>query len=302
MDKFDVLIVGTGAMACLFAARLAAAKLRVMMLGTWVEGLQTLRSHGVRVINDERGEQVYSVKVSDDPKACMGAKLILVMVKSWQTEQAGQRLLQCIGPDALVLTLQNGDGNYEKLSRLLGVKRVAVGATTLGATLLGPAIVRPAGDGVITLGIHGQLKPMADLLGKAGFIVDTVPDISSVQWGKLVINAAINPLTALLRVQNGELLHRASARSVMTAAAREAAAVAVAKGVHLPYPDPVLAAEAIARRTASNYSSMLQDILRGAQTEIDFISGAVVQVGEKKGVPVAVNRTLWLLIKAATGR
>jgi 2-dehydropantoate 2-reductase len=302
MDEFDILIVGTGAMACLFAARLAAAKLRVMMLGTWAEGLQTLRSQGVHVISDKGGEQVYSVKVSDDPKACKGAKLILVMVKAWQTEQAGQRLLQCIEPDALVLTLQNGDGNYEKLSRLLGVKRVAVGATTVGATLLGPALVRSAGDGVITLGIHGQLKPMADLLGKAGFIVETVPDISSVQWGKLVINAAINPLTALLRVQNGELLNRASARSVMTAAAREAAAVAVAKGIHLPYPDPVLAAEAIARRTASNYSSMLQDILRGAQTEIDFINGAVVQVGEKKGVPVAVNRTLWLLIKAATGR
>jgi 2-dehydropantoate 2-reductase len=302
MDEFDVLIVGTGAMACLFAARLSAAKLSVMMLGTWVEGLQALRSQGVHVINDEGEEQVYFVKVSDDPKACEGAKLILVMVKAWQTEQVGQRLLQCITPNALVLTLQNGDGNYEKLSRLLGVNRVAVGATTVGATLLGPATVRPAGDGVITLGIHGQLKPMADLLGKAGFIVETVPDISSVQWGKLVINAAINPLTALLRVQNGELLKRASARSVMTSAAREAAAVAIAKGVHLPYPDPVLAAEAIARRTAINYSSMLQDILRGAQTEIDFINGAVVQEGEKKGVPVVVNRTLWLLIKAAAGR
>ncbi len=302
MDDFDILIVGTGALACLFAPRLSAAKLKVMMLGTWVEGLQALRIQGVHVINNEGGEQVYSVQVSDDPKACEGAKLILVMVKAWQTEQAGQRLLQCIAPDALVLTLQNGGGNYEKLSRILGVNRVAVGATTLGATLLEPATVRPAGDGVITLGIHGQLKPMADLLGKAGFIVETVPDVSSVQWGKLVINAAINPVTALLRIQNGELLKRAGARSVMTSAAREAAAVAVAEGVQLPYPDPVLAAEAIARRTASNYSSMLQDILRGAQTEIDFINGAVVQMGEKKGVPVAVNRTLWLLIKAAAGR
>jgi 2-dehydropantoate 2-reductase len=302
MEKFDVLIVGTGAMACLFAARLSAAGFGVMMLGTWIDGIQALNKQGVRTVSDNGEEQDFPVKVSSIPEACVGAKLVLVLVKAWQTEQAGQRLLRCIEPDAMVLTLQNGEGNYETLGRLLGANRVAVGATTLGATLLGPATVRPVGDGVITLGIHGRLKPFADLLGKAGFIVETVSDIDSVQWGKLVINAAINPLTALLRIPNGELLARSSARSLMTAASREAAAVAIAKGIHLPYPDPVLAAEATARRTALNYSSMLQDILRGTQTEIDYITGAVVQGGEKTGVQVAVNRMLWLLVKAATGR
>jgi len=302
MEKSDVLVVGTGAMACLFAARLSAAGLRVMILGTWAEGLQALSQQGVRMVDSEGSEQIFPVQVAADPKACVGVNLALLLVKAWQTEQAGLRLAQCIGPDGLVLTLQNGDGNYEKLAHLLGTNRVALGATTLGATLLGPGTVRPAGDGVITLGIHGRLKPLADMLGKAGFIVDTVTDISSVQWGKLVINAAINPLTALLRIQNGELLTRPSARGVMTAAAREAAAVAIAKGVHLPFPDPVVAAESIARRTASNYSSMLQDVMRGAPTEIDFITGAVVRAGEKTGVPVSVNRTLWLLVKAVNGR
>lgn len=289
-------------MACLFAARLSEAGLQVMMLGTWTEGLRALSQQGVRLVDPQGREQAFPVRVSDDPKACAGAKLALVMVKAWQTEQVGSRLMQCVDLDGLVLTLQNGDGNYEKLTHLLGPKRVALGATTLGATLLAPGIVRPAGEGVITLGIHERLKPMADILGRAGFIVDTVADISAVQWGKLVINAAINPLTALLRVQNGELMTRPSARIVMTAAAREAAAVAIAKGVHLPYPDPVVAAESIARKTASNYSSMLQDILRGAPTEIDTITGAIVREGEKTGVSVPVNRTLLLLVKAATGR
>ena len=289
-------------MACLFAARLTGANLSVRMLGSWAEGIQALRDHGVRVRDAEGGEQAFSVQVSDNPKACEGAQLILVLVKAWQTEQAGQRLLQCIAPDALVLTLQNGEGNYEKLTRLLGANRVAVGSTTLGATLLGPGIVSLAGEGVITLGIHSRLKPMTDRLGKAGFTVETVPDIRSVQWGKLVINAAINPLTALLRVRNGELLNRTSARSVMTATAREAAAVAIANGIHLPYPDPVLATEAIARKTATNHSSMFQDVLRGTQTEIDFINGAIVQAGENKGLQVAVNRVLWQLVKAATNR
>lgn len=298
MEKPDILIVGTGAMACLFAARLSGAGVRVMMLGTWVEGLSVLRRQGVRLVEPDGREQIFRVQTESDPKALAGCSLALVLVKAWQTEQAAQRLMQCLAGDGLALSLQNGDGNYERLSRHLGVRRVAFGATTLGATLLGPGIVRPAGDGVITLGIHAQLKPLADLLGKAGFIVETVMDIQSVQWGKMVINTAINPLTALLRIPNGALLTKPSARAVMSTAAREAAAVAVAKGVQLPYPDPVLAVESIARRTAANYSSMLQDILRGAPTEIDFITGAIVRSGEKTGVPTPVNRTLWLLVKA----
>jgi 2-dehydropantoate 2-reductase len=298
MEKPDLLIVGTGAMACLFAARLSAAGMRVMMLGTWAEGLLALRQQGVRLVEPDGEEQTFRIQAESDPKAFAGCSLALVLLKAWQTEQAAQRLLQCLDADGLALSLQNGDGNYERLIRHLGVRRVAFGATTLGATLLGPGIVRPAGDGVITLGIHAQLKPLADLLGKAGFIVETVMDIQSVQWGKMVINTAINPLTALLRIPNGALLTKPSARAVMAIAAREAAAVAVAKGVQLPYPDPVLAVESIARRTAANYSSMLQDILRGAPTEIDFITGAIVRSGEKTGVPTPVNRTLWLLVKA----
>jgi 2-dehydropantoate 2-reductase len=121
-------------------------------------------------------------------------------------------------------------------------------------------------------------------------------------WGKLVINAAINPLTALLGVPNGELLNRSTARALMAALAREAAAVAIAQGIVLPFPDAVVAAESIARRTAANISSMLQDVLRGAPTEIDAISGAIIQAGMQTGVPTPINRTLWQLVKALSGK
>jgi 2-dehydropantoate 2-reductase len=298
MGEPDLLILGTGAMACLFAARLSAAGVKVKMLGTWAAGLTALSQQGVRVVELNGEERVYPVQATSDPSAWAGASRALVLVKAWQTEQSAQQLLKCLHPDGLVLTLQNGDGNYEKLCHVLGVRRVALGATTLGATLLGPGKVRPAGEGVITLGIHAQLKPISEMLGKAGFVVETVTDIQSVQWGKMVINTAINPLTAILRVPNGALLTKPNARAVMASAAREAAAVAVAKGVQLPYPDPVVAVETIARRTSANYSSMLQDILRGAPTEVDFITGAIVRVGEITGVATQVNRTLWRLVKA----
>jgi 2-dehydropantoate 2-reductase len=132
--------------------------------------------------------------------------------------------------------------------------------------------------------------------------VDVLADTTSLIWGKLVINAAINPLTALLRIPNGELLNRPNARALMAAAAREAAAVAGASQISLPYPDPVSAVEDVARRTAGNLSSMLQDVQRGTPTEIDAICGAIVKAGARVKVPTPVIRTMWLLVRAIEGR
>ena len=125
-----------------------------------------------------------------------------------------------------------------------------------------------------------------------------VDDAQSLVWGKLVINAAINPLTALLKVPNGELLNRPSARELMGRLAHEAADVARAENINLPFDDPVAAAEDVARKTAANQSSMLQDVLRGAPTEIDAICGAVVSRGEAHGFDTPANRACWELVRA----
>jgi 2-dehydropantoate 2-reductase len=293
-----LLVVGTGAMASLFAARLSAGGVAVSMLGSWQQGLDALRQRGVIVMDAQGGEQAFPVHVTEDPCECQEARFALVLVKSWQTERAAAQLAECLSPDGVALTLQNGMGNREKLSKALGSRRVALGVTTLGATLMGPGRVRPAGDGVISLSMHSRLGPLTEMLRLAGFVVEAAPDPDSLLWGKLVINAAINPLTALLGVPNGALLERPTARALMVAVAREAAAVAVAQGLHLPYPDPVVATETITRRTAANRSSMLQDVQRGSPTEIDAICGAIVKAGEQTGVPTPVNRTLWQLVKA----
>jgi 2-dehydropantoate 2-reductase len=293
----SLLVVGTGALACLFASQLAAAGVQVTMLGTWREGLEALRSHGVRVAGDG-GDRDYPVRATADPADCAGARLALVLVKSWQTERAARQLAECLAADGLALTLQNGLGNRESLAAALGAERVALGVTTTGATLVGPARVRPGGEGVVSLGEHARLEPLAAMLRRAGFVVDSVPQADDLLWGKLVINAAINPLTALLRCPNGELVERPSARELMAGAAREAAAVAEALDRRLAYDDAVSVSEDVARRTAVNHSSMFQDVQRGAPTEIDAICGAVVEAGERCGVPTPVNRTLWLLVGA----
>lgn len=294
----SVLIVGTGAMACLFAARLTSFGISVTMLGSWPAGLQALRQSGVTLVEADGQEHNHPVKVAEQAAECAGARLALVLVKSWQTERAARQLADCLQADGVALTLQNGLGNREKLAETLGVSRVALGVTTLGANLIAPGRVRSGGEGTITLGEHPRLSGLTGLLRSSGFAVETSPDADSLLWGKLVINAAINPLTALLGVPNGELLRRPTARAVMAAAAQEATAVAMAQGMRLPFADPVTAVENVAARTAANRSSMLQDVSRGAPTEIDAICGAIVEAGERFGVPTPINRTLWQLVKA----
>jgi 2-dehydropantoate 2-reductase len=293
-----ILIAGTGALANLFAARLSAAGHAVSMLGSWPDGLEALRTKGVRLHAADGGTTVYPVEASDDPVEFGGAKLALVLVKAWQTERVAQQLAEALDAEGVALTLQNGLGNREALAAQLGEERVAFGVTTTGANLLGPGQVQAGGEGVISLGPHPRLASLSAALKGAGFQVQEVENVESLAWSKLVINAAINPLTAVLEVRNGELLARPSARALLGQLAREVAAVAAAQGIPLTSDDPVAAAEGVAERTAANLNSMLQDVQRGAPTEIEAICGAVVRAGEEAGVPTPVNATLLKLVKA----
>lgn len=293
----STLIVGSGALACLFAARLAAIGEPVHMLASWPEGLQALQNSGV-TLEVDGARTTFPVRASSNPQDFAGATRALVLVKSWQTARAAQQLAACLAQDGVALTLQNGLGNQEALEAALSAPRVAVGVITTGATLLAPGVVRWGGDGVITLGAHAQQAAFAAMFQQAGFQVHIAESVASVQWSKLAINAAINPLTALLHIPNGELLTRPAAAALSAQLAQEAAAVAAAQGIALTFADPVSAAHDVARRTAANHSSMLQDVLRGAKTEIDAICGAIVRAGQQAGVPTPANDTLWKLVEA----
>jgi 2-dehydropantoate 2-reductase len=296
MNSEPILIAGTGALACLFAARLVKSGAQTAILGSWPEGLTALRRYGARLITEAGEVESYPVGVIDNPDNCPSFRHGLVLVKSWQTERTAQQLSTCLAEDGTILTLQNGLGNRETLAGTLGDRRVTIGSTTTGATLLAPGQVRPGGEGTIHVEESDSLKPLIFRLAAAGFKVQHTADVEALVWGKLVINAAINPLTALLGIPNGELLERPSARELMGAVARETAAVAEAKGITLPFANPAAAAEEVAQRTASNNSSMFQDIQRGAPTEIDAICGAIFSAADELGLAVPVNKALWQLV------
>ncbi len=301
VESTEILIAGTGALGTLFAWRLARAGHRPVAFGQWQPGVSALREKGARLVDVRGDEQAVAVRVVDSPAECRGIRHALVLVKSWQTARVAEELARCLSQDGLVLTLQNGLGNYEVLKEALGEQRVALGSTTTGATLLGPGLVKPAGDGAISIQEHPRLGPIEAALKSSGFKVNIVSDAKSLVWTKLIINSAINPLTALLHVPNGELLRRPAARALMHSLAEETAAVAIAEHVELGFDDAAAMVEEVARKTATNYSSMLQDIRRGAPTEIEAICGAVTRAGQRDGIPTPVNNVCWKLIQALAG-
>jgi len=221
----------------------------------------------------------------------------MVLVKSHQTAAIAGAVARAVAADGLVLSLQNGLGAREILVDAAGAERVVTGVAFLGATVLGPGRVSDRGGSRIVIEECGRSAPAADALRAAGFAVPLVRDIQPTVWAKLAVNCAINPLGALRRVTNGVLLADSEVRMTLEAAAREVGAVAAALGIRLER-DPAALAVEVARETEENRCSMLQDVERGAPTEIEALNGAVVREAERVGVPVPVNRQLWEALRA----
>jgi 2-dehydropantoate 2-reductase len=302
----NISIIGTGAMASLFGARLSRL-VGVALMGTWSEAVQAIRRDGIHV----EGEGVFRVHAASDPDDAPPADLAIVLVKTYQTERAAAWAARTLKPDGLALTLQNGLGNVELLAARVGVDRAMLGVTTQGATLIGPGHVRPGGRGATHLGFlpieraaprdwsaDSLAYEVTALLNAAGFASVVSEDVEALAWGKVIINAAINPLTAILRVPNGVLVESPDTLELMRSIAAEAASVAKAHRISLPYPDPFERAKQVAQATAINHSSMLQDVLKGRPTEIDAINGKIAERGRAVGVPTPINAALAGLVRA----
>ena len=294
-----IAIIGTGAMACLFAARLNAVA-DVILVGTWREQIDALNQNGLLLHELDGGQTQHFVMATDAPEQIAPADVVLVLTKSYQTIEAVERVARVLTPDGTVVTLQNGLGNLEILADAFGRNRCTVGVTAQGATMLRPGHVRHAGNGVTHLAIPADLpkvaRQLAQKLTEARIPLNIVASADSLLWSKVAINAGINPLTALYDVPNGVLATDPMLRPMMLAAAEEVAAVAEAFNVTLTYESVSTEVERIALATATNRSSMLQDVTRGAPTEIDAICGAAARFGRIAAVPTPMNTLLYQAI------
>ncbi len=294
-----ITIIGSGAMASFFGAKLNPLG-KVTLVGHWSQQIASLQQSGLLV---EEANDRYLVKlhITNNPAGLAKADLVLILVKSHQTPAAAQTAMPLVTSQGLVLTLQNGLGNKEVLTAVLGLNKVAVGITSAGAAMVAPGHVRIAGIGQTFLAFNAgqvsRLEQVAELFQQAGFPTTLTENPDSLIWGKLAVNAGINPLTAILRKPNGYLTENEAACSMMKRAANEVTAVANALGIIPPAADAGEQAFQVAAATAGNRSSMLQDIDRGAPTEIEAICGAVVNYGRQHHIPTPVNLAFYQCLK-----
>ncbi len=296
-----VAVLGTGALGCVFAAQLAA-RAEVWMLGAWAEGIAAVQRDGIRITERDGSVRQVRVQAATDPAQLPPVDYALLLVKSYQTERAASWAAQVLRPEGLAVTFQNGLDNGPKLMAAVGAGRAAVGVNYTGATLVGPGETRYTAQLTNFVGtsptVAARVDALCELLTSVGLNARACGAIDGELWGKGVVNAAINPLTALWRVPNGDLLATAERRGLLAGLVAEAAAVARARGVTLPLADPLAHTEHICRVSAANHSSMLQDIARGRPTEIDSINGVIVNEGRRLGVPVPLNEAVWQLVRA----
>lgn len=296
-----IAILGSGAMGCLYGGLLAETGFPVTLIDIWKEHIETINRQGLR-IEGLGGERVVSgIRGVTDPKDAGIADLLIVFVKATMTRTAITQAMPVVGPDTTVMTLQNGLGNVEALSDVAGAHRVVAGVTGHGSTLVGPGVIRHAGQGDTVIGeasgvISERTERIADALRKAGFAVSVSDNVMGLIWGKLLVNVGINALTAITGLKNGRLVDFPETNDLMAQAVEEAVAVATKKGVRVNVEEPVRHTREIAKKTAGNRSSMLQDVCRRRPTEISVINGAIVEEGRRMGVPTPVNEVLAKLV------
>ncbi len=299
-----IAVVGAGAMGSLFGGKLSAVA-QVTLLDPWAEHVAAMQQGRLCIDELDGSEMSISVNATTDPSAVPEVDLAIIFVKAHATGQASQWTSGFLASDGLALTLQNGVGNAETMAEVLGAGRVVAGVTSHGATLLGPGCVRHAGVGPTHIAVRPEiadkLAGVASVFEQAGFEVHLSDDLDSLVWGKLIINVGINALTGILRVPNGQLVEIPAASELMARAVQEAVAVCQAKGISLPYDDPLGRVREVARATATNRASMLQDVLRGVPTEIGVINEAIVREGKRLGVPTPVNEFIVTTIRAIEG-
>lgn len=294
-------VLGSGAMGCLYGGLLAEAGHEVTLVDIWREHVAAINSVGLKIETADGSRAVRNVRGVINPDDAGSADLLLVFVKATQTERAMRNALSLVAATTTVLTLQNGLGNAEKLCQAVGPSRVIAGTTGHGATLLGPGRIFHAGTGDTVIGEpdgrhSARVEQLASVFRGAGIAAATSDNINGLIWTKLIVNAGINALTALTGLKNGRLLDFPETERLMAMAVEEALAVAAAKGIRLEAGNLVEYTRQIALKTAGNRSSLLQDVLAKRQTEIAVINGAVVEEAEKLGVPVPVNIVLANLI------
>ena len=290
-----VAVMGAGAVGCFFGGMLARAGHDVVLVGR-PQHVEAIAREGLRIEARQFDERIGApyLTASTEASAVAGAELVLFCVKSTDTESAGAAIKPHLRADTLVLTLQNGADNAERLRAVIP-QDVAAAVVYVATEMAGPGHVRHHGRGELVIEPTRASDAAARTLIEAGVPTEISPNVRGALWAKLIVNCAYNALSAITQLPYGRLVKGAGVSEAMHDIVSECMAVAQADGVTLP-PDIESAVARIAQTMPGQYSSTAQDLARGKRSEIDHLNGYVVRRGVAKGVPTPANRLLQTLV------
>jgi len=295
-----VAVMGAGAVGCYYGAMLARAGHEVVLIGRPAH-VEAVNANGLRLETRAFDEQV-RMAASIEPGAVQGADLVLFCVKSTDSESAAAQIGPHLAPGALVLTLQNGVDNDERVRAVLPASNEVAAAVVYVATgMAGPGHVKHNGRGELVIAPSRRSEEVARHLVAAGVPTQISDNVRGSLWAKLILNCAYNALSAITQLPYGVLVQGMGVSDVIRDVVAECLAVAKAEGVEVP-GDTDAALRGIAQSMPAQYSSTAQDLARGKLSEIDHLNGLVVRRGEALGVPTPANRVLFVLVKLLEGK
>jgi 2-dehydropantoate 2-reductase len=298
-SSMKVAVMGAGAVGCYYGGMLARAGHEVVLIAR-PQHVQAIARGGLRLETTTFDERV-RLAASSEPSAVQGAKLVLFCVKSTDTESAGALLRPHLAPDALVLCLQNGVDNADRLRTVLPQHAVAAAVVYVATEMAGPGHVRHHGRGELVIEPSSASEAVAQALIAAGVPTEISSNVRGALWAKLILNCAYNAISAITQLPYGKTVQGEGVKDVMRDVVAECLAVAQAEGVQVA-GDVHAAVAKLADSMPSQYSSTAQDLARGKRSEIDYLNGLIVKRGEALGIATPANRVLWALVKLMEGK
>ncbi|WP_244829650.1 MULTISPECIES: 2-dehydropantoate 2-reductase [unclassified Caballeronia] len=288
-----VAVMGAGAVGCYYGGMLARAGHEVVLIAR-PQHVEAITRDGLRLETQTFDERV-QIAASTEASAVRGAKLVLFCVKSTDTESAAALLKPHLERDALVLSLQNGVENAERLREYVP-QEVAAAVVYVASEMAGPGHMKHHGRGELVIEPSSTSEEVAHAFVAAGVPTDISDNVRGALWVKLVLNCTYNALSALSQLPYGRIVKGEGVTRVMRDIVDECTAVARAEGVTLP-GDVDAAVRRIAETMPNQFSSTAQDVMRGKRSEIDHLNGLIVRRGDALGVATPANRMLHVLVK-----
>ncbi len=293
-------IFGAGAVGCYFGALLARAGYPLQLIGRAAH-VQAIAAHGLRLQTATEDVHI-PLAASTEARTAAQANVVLLCVKATDTESAAQQLAPHLRPGAVVLCLQNGVDNAERVRAVLGPAHPVWPAVVYVATAMaGPGHVQHLGRCELVLPDASACAAIAPWLQQAGIAVALSDQVAGTLWAKLVVNCAYNALSAIVQQPYGWLLQQDGAPALLAQLVAECQAVAQAEGVPLPADLPARV-QAIAQTMPAQKSSTAQDLARGRESEIEHLNGYVVRRAADHGLTAPANQALLVLVRMLQAR